>query len=376
MGSEEVDEVDNADDGANSCEQGLAAVADELVNAFQVLVVLLERVGKHLEFLIHHLPESTWPPIVSVELWDNAQKVFKTNTAGRTPLDPHAALMRGHVYCGVCQNKMVVRKWQGTRDGVTRTAYLYLCSHRKNAVVEARWCPSDSSSIRCQLVDPFGWDGVKTLLANRESFVARLREHIGTEGWDQVAGYVAAAEGALEQKRTELQKLGRRLGQVDDELAETVILPQMKLVQGEVQKLEAAAADARAQLQEMKSGEEYEASVIDQIYNWHVRAGLGEMPVDPDKMDWDTKRLAVTSSGVVVSVYPEGWVDDVLGPMPRMVVTWGARPPKSNGKRSTQVPRQTPPQGRPAASAAQNVEPDLSKQLPASPRKAGTAPSG
>jgi hypothetical protein len=150
----------------------------------------------------------------------------------------------------------------------------------------------------------------------------------------------------------------------------------MQAVTAEVRKLEDHVEEARRELRDMKAGEEYEESVVDQIYNWHVRAGLGDMPADPDKMDFETKRLAVESSGVIVPVYPVGWVDPYFGEMPRILVTWGTQPPNPREIESTREPRRTLPLGQPAAPIALEDGLDLAKQQIVFPRRAGTAPSG
>jgi site-specific DNA recombinase len=160
------------------------------------------------------LPSTTWPAIVSGDVFDRVQQRIQNNRAGRMPANSESVLMRGHVYCGVCGHRMT-----GSMEGGKRSDYAYQCSRRPNRVTDpSRACPRGHFSVRCHAIDQDGWEGVKVLLRSRETFAQHLRDKVNTEPREQILGYVEGARAALQQKTTERDNLAKRVGMTSDDM--------------------------------------------------------------------------------------------------------------------------------------------------------------
>jgi site-specific DNA recombinase len=91
------------------------------------------------------------PAIIPVELYERAQRKLASNQVEQShlPKDPTKHLLRGHIRCGTCGNRMSMRiVKRGDRQWP-----IYYCANRRNKYVK---CP-DIPVIRAELIDQLVW---------------------------------------------------------------------------------------------------------------------------------------------------------------------------------------------------------------------------
>jgi site-specific DNA recombinase len=96
--------------------------------------------------------ENGLPPLISVELYDRAQRKLKTNRVDKSHLhrNPEDFLLKGHVTCATCRYAMVGR-YRTSRH--THTYPYYACVHNHNKYDA---CP-DQTMVRTYKIDELVW---------------------------------------------------------------------------------------------------------------------------------------------------------------------------------------------------------------------------
>lgn len=136
------------------------------------------------------LPDGVTPAIVTPELWDAVQARLNTNTGAATRNERRPALLRGHIFCGVCGARMVV-----ATSGARRGMY-YRCQQ------------SDLGAARCGNImaradqtDAAAWEWARgriSDLAWLQDRVEAIRAGAGDSGLEErlhaARGRLAAAE--------------------------------------------------------------------------------------------------------------------------------------------------------------------------------------
>jgi site-specific DNA recombinase len=246
------------------------------------------------------LPTSTWPALVSPELFALANARLKANTPGRKPLDPTIALLKRHVYCGVCGRRCIAQRF-GDRHS-------YSCVRRAMSATDpSEACPGGNFAIRCHIVDEIGWEAVVVLLESKETFAKMLYDRV--QSADDIESHVKASDGALKAKQEEHENLAKRIAMTSDDLVAQTIISQMELTAIEIRKLELQAQKAREQLDDRDAQTLYVQQTLQHIYG-RRETGIALDIDDYDNLPWEIKRLAVESSSVRVDLYPTGWRED------------------------------------------------------------------
>ncbi len=266
------------------------------------------------------LTTDVWPILIQPEQFALAHLRQQTNVAGRKP--SILALLRGHVYCGVCGSRMGVSS-KGGKYGKP----VYLCQNRPGNVAS----PAEACSHHSMLVtkaDAAGWEAVKYLLASREQFVKLLRERFAHP---DDGALLASAAGALKEKQDELATLAGSVGLTANETVRQSIVAQMESVAVMVTKLEKQYRDMQKIADSEKATDAWIETTLDHIYNWARDMGAGtdtypthEQVAQFDALPFEVRRVAVEASGVRVNLFPTGWLQENLG-LPgneRMVVTF------------------------------------------------------
>ncbi len=253
------------------------------------------------------LSTDAWPALVTAEQFALAQRRLQANTAGRPPLLP--ALMRRHVFCGICGRVMSPQKINGR--------HRYMCRMRVGDVA----APAEACRAHSMLVekaDALGWNAVKYLLASREQFVALLRERFAHP---DDGAMLASAAGALREKQEELATLAGSVGLTTNATVRQSLIAQMESVAETVSKLEAQYRDTQRIADSEKAAEAWIQTTLDRIYGWVKEVGTGAEGTYPtaeqvaqfDALPFEVKRTAVEASGVKVNLFPTGWLQEHLG---------------------------------------------------------------
>jgi site-specific DNA recombinase len=157
------------------------------------------------------------PAIVSVELWEVAQQVLRSNRImsrgnGRTPF-----LLRGLIKCGLCG-----LTFSGLRASARQPDHYYVCNGRQFARglygLTGKKCPA--KNINGLYVEQVVWADIETFLRNPGEILERLRERLSSKGEEQKRRQKELQQFRdwLEEKTIERERmLGLfRRGRIDD----------------------------------------------------------------------------------------------------------------------------------------------------------------
>lgn len=167
--------------------------------------------------------------IVSRATWKRAQEIMSTNKrnsrGGRPPVEDHRYLLKGLCYCSDCGNKMHGTKATKKKNGKTYTWYRYVCSGyackgicRHNAAQADELHQTVVKEVIAALRSP------KNIEAIRQS-MDRQSQVETPDNTDKIA----RLRTRLTKVSKELDTQITRLGQVPDDLVETVIKNSSKL---------------------------------------------------------------------------------------------------------------------------------------------------
>jgi site-specific DNA recombinase len=121
------------------------------------------------------LPDDVTPPIVSPELWRQAQDVFAERHSEATRNERHPHLLRGFVFCATCG----LRMYSDTENSGTHKRAIYRCSSRTRVGK-----PCGGSSVVADKLEAWVWEHVSNVLRHPEVIAAEL-ERRRAEGPDE-----------------------------------------------------------------------------------------------------------------------------------------------------------------------------------------------
>ena len=188
------------------------------------------------------------PAIVSVELFERAQRKLATNQVEQShlPKDPKKHLLRGHIRCATCGQRLSTRIMKRRK---LRIPYYY-CANRRNKYVQ---CP-DIPVVRADFIDQLVWAECCQVFERIETIQAKIEAELkrsvavlleDTHGQDKQLELQAKIELA----RTERSKHaeGSYLYELltNDMLAKTAELEQFQAQQEQSRNIEAFTAAYR-----------------------------------------------------------------------------------------------------------------------------------
>lgn len=140
------------------------------------------------------------PRIVSATMFERAQQKLARNKVEQShkPKDPTLFLLRGHVRCGSCGQRMCTRLAKGVP--------YYYCSNYRNKYAK---CP-DTPAVRADMVNPLAWDECCCLFERIESLQSQIEGEIrqavttlleDTTGQEQITELQATIDHAKAERR-------------------------------------------------------------------------------------------------------------------------------------------------------------------------------
>lgn len=227
------------------------------------------------------LPPDTSPAIVDQRYITAAQDRMATNRGDWGRNNRHPMLLRGFVYCHVCDTRMWLAKHH--------SGYVYRCSTRYR---DPAAC--SGSQMRASRIEPWAWDQVRTLLMNPDMIdqeVARQREA------HQAPQDIRSAR----RLHAELQRLTRAQDRIMARFTASDAFP-WDVVEREIQRLETEKADIRAALAKAQVVERAQQDMQQQLatfHNWrsHIAANLDTMSVEEQRRVLEVLGVKVRLSG-------------------------------------------------------------------------------
>ena len=116
------------------------------------------------------------PALVSEDTWNAVNLLLSKNLAekSRTGKHPEDFLLKGHIYCGTCGNKMY-----GYPKSKDRGVWTYRCSHSKDMLRHRANIDTPCSgpaNIRKRIIDADVWRALGQFLSNPDGIVDALRQ--------------------------------------------------------------------------------------------------------------------------------------------------------------------------------------------------------
>jgi site-specific DNA recombinase len=143
------------------------------------------------------------PAIIPLHLYERAQRKLAQNQVEQShpPRDPSKHLLRGHIRCATCNQRMSTRITQRPHHEYP----YYYCANRRNKYSK---CP-DIPVIRADLLDPLVWTECCQLFERLDVIQAKIEEELArsinmlledSRGQEQLAGLKAAIDYARQER--------------------------------------------------------------------------------------------------------------------------------------------------------------------------------
>jgi site-specific DNA recombinase len=173
--------------------------------------------------------ESAWvwsdaPAIISVELFDKAQRQLQRNAASaRTMYRPtsHRYLLRTLVQCGECGLRMVCIRQRRSRK---KHEYFYYACKGYSPLSVGRTTKCHAKLVRADRLDPLVWDALEHLL-HQPSVIPQLHQTWAEAKHHSLSG-LEAHQAQLLQRQQRLERQDQRL--LDAYQAEIINLPELQ----------------------------------------------------------------------------------------------------------------------------------------------------
>lgn len=155
------------------------------------------------------LPDNVTPAIVSKELWERANAMLKTNAGEWSRNAKYPALLRGLLYCSVCNRKLYLDKKQSD--------YTYFrCSSRTYTT------PCGARLTRANECEEWAWNLVRSILEKPDMIERGLRSIEDAETNSRLNAELKATTRELDKLQRAEQRLLRQLREADDEVASLI----------------------------------------------------------------------------------------------------------------------------------------------------------
>jgi hypothetical protein len=250
------------------------------------------------------LPDSAVPAIVSADVWQAAQEALATRKAAHATRNAaRPFLLRGMVYCGVCQRRMYggIESKAGARS--------YRCASRDTA---SGAC--GGARVPADAVEQWAWDEVSSIVRDPERIAAEVRRR-QEEGPD--ATLISDRETAQKRLTAITRKQAEYMRRYSDD---TSCAFPWELVEREVKRLEAEKAQWSATLAELDARIAQQELAREQLEALHEYCA--RVAYNLDDFGFAEKRLALEALDVRVSGNARTWnisgsipIDDTAGAM-------------------------------------------------------------
>jgi len=255
-------------------------------------------------------PESEWvtlpeitPPIIDRGLFDKAQEVLKQRRS-RPGKALAEYLLRGHVYCPVCESKITGTMLNG------RHRY-YRCAGTKPTSARKAICRE--SYIKADWLEQVVWDAASEAIKNPEVIIAALREQI-----EDQKGSLAKETGL----DIEMKKLNRKIKAYDGQQKRLVKLFRLGVID------ENAILDELNQVKTDKTADQERLAELEKSRKTLAELQKAEIKLNDfcetirqqiDCSSFDIKRLALDA--LDVKAYATRDNVDIQGTIPANLVT-------------------------------------------------------
>jgi len=260
--------------------------------------------GKRSRNLQRQLISRAVPPIVSEQLWQQAQETLHHHFRFGPRNCRHPYLLRGLIKCGLCRLNFIgttVHSRGGRQD-----AY-YRCNgkHDTRGVHGAggKRCPS--KDMRTDVLERVVWAEVEGLLRQPEILLERLRQRLAAERRDteRTRAEMAGLQASLDERERERDRVIAlyRKGRIEEDVLER----QMQEIEAEVAELRREIETLAGRLEAVDSGAaqlEAAAAVLEKLgarlqepVDWQLQRELIEhlvQQVRVDTVEQDGKRTA------------------------------------------------------------------------------------
>jgi DNA invertase Pin-like site-specific DNA recombinase len=261
------------------------------------------------------------PAIVSVEQWNRVHLVLADNNKrreGRPPIDPEAAIMRGHVWCK-CGRKMVLSRNHGQ--------YRYRCNAYPGTVADtSQGCTYGSQEIKADLVNEFG-SYAALLLAKKADMLQQFLESREQDS-QPLRDMVERLKALVSRKTAEHEKWIEAIPTAKNATTMQALVEKADKCAEEVEEAQVSLAEATSRL---NSAEQHLAAFDQVINKIRLVTSNGDEPIADEELRnlFDLIGLKVTVSPAHVGntsqfvMMPVGESFDLDEVLKRSNVRWG-----------------------------------------------------
>ncbi len=248
------------------------------------------------------LPDGTTPPIVTPELWAQAQERLATNNGEAKRNQDRPYLLRGHIICSFCGMRMYPMPKQ-LKSG--KKIHYYRCSSAIRVQLDK--CPY--KVVRADLCENYVWQEVLNFLQKPDVIAAEIERIESKQADSQLVLDKQIAEGALKRTIQGQQRLVKRLREADDGLAE-IIERELLQIEKERQILLTTIAELEGRILEQ------DKTILNlrTLYDY-----CQDVAQNLTGFDFNKKRLALEALGVQVLASGKDWKVNAKLPLNRVV---------------------------------------------------------
>jgi site-specific DNA recombinase len=235
------------------------------------------------------LPDDVTPPIVSPELWQQAQDVLSGRHGEATRNEKHPHPLRGFVYCAVCGRRMYSDA-ANTRRGVY--VQIYTCSSRQRV---GKSC--GVSRVLASELEPWVWEKVSDALRHPEMVAAEL-ERRRAEGPDEtLASDLETARREYTKCDQNIAKLLRRYtaSESDDDRLWKAIEREIALLENGKARYLDTIAEIERRMAEQRQSVVQLSSLVD--YCARVSQNLDRFGFEEKRMAYEALQVRITANG-------------------------------------------------------------------------------
>ncbi len=235
------------------------------------------------------LPDHVTPPIVSPDLWEQAQEVLREVHSEATRNEKHPHLLRGLVYCGVCGKRMYSDIENSNHPN---RADVYRCSSRQRAGGKC-----GGSRIPSAEVEAWAWERVCAVLRKPDLIAAELKR-LQTEGPNPLLSTdLETARRELAKRQKKQATLLERFSAADDDGA----FP-WELVEREITRLEREKQQFQAAIDDLEArirAQQQAVTKMDALntYCQRVADRLDSFGFEDKRLALEALRIRITGNG-------------------------------------------------------------------------------
>lgn len=227
------------------------------------------------------------PPIVSPELFERAQRKLQTNreTKSQLPRDPEAYLLVGHIYCGLCGNRMHPIAEKGLPT--------YRCNKHLSVLDANPHCEPHVLRIRAAFADAFVWHDCSELFERLDLIQSRIEAEVDRSVQELLED--TTGQEQIMALKTAITQAKHRYDQQPDEYVRTLIAQDILAKQEQLVRYE---AECKTAVNMAAVGAVYRQQVLNFVQFVNVMKG------EYHSASFQQKRNALDVLGATAVVYP------------------------------------------------------------------------